>query len=160
VPKFHDIGPHPVRKTVNFGKPVDQGTEFSAKCLEMSLILPFLPLQPGPKCGEKIEGVKKRISASSSSDFNQPPSQQRQDRSAWQNMKRMTATQMEAWRAYYGPLDRQFHDANLQGEALVRWKHQRYLRNYLACVKGVDESVGRLMDTLRELKLEDNTVVI
>ena len=93
-------------------------------------------------------------------DFNQPPSQQRQDRSAWQNMKRMTATQMEAWRAYYGPLDRQFHDANLQGEALVRWKHQRYLRNYLACVKGVDESVGRLMDTLRELKLEDNTVVI
>ena len=26
-------------------------------------------------------------------------------------------------------------------------------------MKGVDESVGRLMDTLRELKLEDNTVV-
>lgn len=93
-------------------------------------------------------------------DFNQPPSQQRQDRSAWQNMQRMTAAQMDAWRAYYGPLDKAFHEANLYGEALVRWKHQRYLRNYLACVKGVDESVGRLMDTLKEMNLADNTIVI
>lgn len=93
-------------------------------------------------------------------DFSQAPSQARQDRSAWQNMQRMTAAQMDQWRAYYEPLDRQFHQANLYGEALVRWKHQRYLRNYLSTIKGVDESVGRVMETLRDLKLEDNTVVI
>jgi len=93
-------------------------------------------------------------------DFDQPPSQQRQDRSAWMNMKRMTPAQLSAWRAHYGPKDAEFHKANLSGEALVRWKHQRYMRNYLACVKGVDESVAALMKTLEELDLAENTIVV
>jgi arylsulfatase A-like enzyme len=75
-------------------------------------------------------------------------------------MKRMTPAQMEAWRAYYGPKDKAFHEAKLEGEALVRWKHQRYMRNYLACIKGVDESVATLMRTLDELGLAENTIVI
>ena len=33
-------------------------------------------------------------------------------------------------------------------------------RNYLRCIKGVDESVGTLMQTLEELGLSENTVVI
>jgi arylsulfatase A-like enzyme len=93
-------------------------------------------------------------------DFDQPASQARQDRSAWMNMKRMTPEQMTAWRAYYGPLDEAFHSAQLSGEDLVRWKHQRYLRNYLSCVKGVDESVATLMSALKDLGLDDNTIVI
>ncbi len=93
-------------------------------------------------------------------EFNQPPSQATQDRSAWANMKRMTPAQMQAWRAYYGPLDAAFHQAQPTGEALVRWKHQRYLRNYLACVKGVDESVATLTKTLEELGLAENTIVV
>lgn len=93
-------------------------------------------------------------------DFDQPAVQERQDRSAWANMKRMTPEQMQAWRAYYGPLDAAFHQAGLTGEALVRWKHQRYLRNYLACVKGVDESVAELRATLETLGLAENTIVI
>lgn len=92
--------------------------------------------------------------------FDQPPSQQRQDRSAWMNMKRMTPDQLKAWRDHYGPKDREFHEANLYGEALVRWKHQRYLRNYLACVRGVDESVASIVKQLEELGLSENTVVI
>lgn len=93
-------------------------------------------------------------------EFDQVASQQRQDRSAWNNMKRMTAQQMETWRAYYGPKDQEFHDANLYGEALVRWKFQRYAKNYLRCVKGVDESVATLRKTLDEMGVADNTVVI
>ncbi len=93
-------------------------------------------------------------------DFDQPASQQRQDRSAWQNMKRMSESQMKAWREAYGPRDEAFHEANLSGKDLVRWKYQRYAKNYLRCVKGVDESVGTVMDTLAELGLEENTVVI
>ncbi len=93
-------------------------------------------------------------------DFDLPASQETQDRSAWQNMKRMSPGQMTAWRAHFAPLDKAFHEANLSGEALVRWKHQRYLRNYLACVKGVDESVATMMKTLEELGLAENTIVI
>ncbi len=82
------------------------------------------------------------------------------DQSAWRNMSRMSAEQMKAWRDAYGPKDESFHRENPQADDLVRWKFQRYAKNYLRCVKGVDESVGTLMDTLKELKLDENTVVI
>jgi arylsulfatase A-like enzyme len=84
----------------------------------------------------------------------------RYDKSAWRNMKRMTPHQLEVWRAAYGPRDKVFHEAKLSGKDLVRWKYQRYAKNYLRSVKGVDESVGTLMETLDQLGLSDNTVVI
>ncbi len=82
------------------------------------------------------------------------------DRTAWRNFKRMTPEQIAAWRTAYAPKDKAFHKANLTGKDLVRWKFQRYAKNYLRCVRGVDESVERLMKTLDELDLTDNTVVI
>ena len=93
-------------------------------------------------------------------DYEGTPSQKRQDRSAWRNMKKMTKDQLSAWRAFYGPRDKAFHEANLSGKELVRWKFQRYAKNYLRCVRGVDDSVGKIQDTLKNLKLDDNTVVI
>ncbi len=84
----------------------------------------------------------------------------RYDKSAWRNMQRMTPAQLKAWRDAYEPRDQAFHQANLKGKDLVRWKYQRYAKNYLRCIKGVDESVGTLMETLEELGLSDNTVVI
>ena len=93
-------------------------------------------------------------------EFNQPPSQLRQDRSAWHNMKRMSPEQLAKWRSHYGPKDKAFHEAKLSGKDLVRWKFQRYAKNYLRCVKGVDESVDNLQNALRQLGLDKNTIVI
>lgn len=93
-------------------------------------------------------------------DYSQEASQKRQDRSAWKNMGRMTPKQLGAWRDAYGPKDAAFHKAKLSGKDLIRWKYQRYAKNYLRCVKGVDESVGTLRDTLKELGLSDDTIVI
>ena len=93
-------------------------------------------------------------------DYEGAPSQKRQDRSAWRNMKKMTKDQLSSWRAFYEPRDKAFHEANLSGKELVRWKFQRYAKNYLRCVRGVDDSVGKIQDTLKNLKLDDNTVVI
>jgi uncharacterized sulfatase len=39
-------------------------------------------------------------------------------------------------------------------------RYERMMREYLASVKGVDRNVGRLLDTLDELGLAENTVVI
>ncbi|MEM9158243.1 MAG: sulfatase [Verrucomicrobiota bacterium] len=89
-----------------------------------------------------------------------PEGEIRTDKSAWRNMQRMTPAQLDAWYAHYKPRDEAFHKANLSPKDVVRWKYQRYAKNYLRCVKGVDESVGRLMDTLAELNLDDNTIVI
>jgi len=93
-------------------------------------------------------------------EFDGKAIQGRWDRSAWRNMQRMTPAQMKFWRDAYGPRDKAFHEARLAGKDLVRWKYQRYAKNYLRCIKGVDESVGTLMETLDELKLADNTIVI
>ena len=32
----------------------------------------------------------------------------------------------------------------------MRWKYQRYLRDYLQCVQSIDDNVGRLLDVLDE----------
>lgn len=42
----------------------------------------------------------------------------------------------------------------------MRWKYQRYMQDYLACVSEVDDNVGRVLDYLDESGLAANTVVI
>ena len=93
-------------------------------------------------------------------EFDGDAIQKRQDRSARDNLWRMTPEQKKRWRAAYKADDAAFHAAKLTGKDLVRWKYQRYAKNYLRCVRGVDESVGELMETLKELGLEDNTIVV
>ncbi|HEV7406001.1 MAG TPA: sulfatase [Chthoniobacteraceae bacterium] len=47
----------------------------------------------------------------------------------------------------------------LTGKELVQWKYQRYMQDYLACVQGVDDSVGQMLAYLKETGLAENTVV-
>ncbi len=48
----------------------------------------------------------------------------------------------------------------LAGDDLTRWKYQRYMQDYLACVQGVDDSVGKVLKFLGENGLEKNTLII
>ena len=48
----------------------------------------------------------------------------------------------------------------LNGEALKKWKYQKYIKDYLRCVKGVDRAVGRLLDYLEENGLSENTLIV
>ena len=73
---------------------------------------------------------------------------------------RMDGSQKAAWEAAYGPKREAFNKAGLTGDALVRWKYQRYLQDYLGCVAGVDESVGRALDVLDSTGLARNTLVV
>ena len=68
--------------------------------------------------------------------------------------------QLAVWNAAYEPRNRAFREARLQGKDLVRWKYQRYIKDYLRCVASVDDNVGRMLDYLDESGLADNTVVI
>jgi len=72
----------------------------------------------------------------------------------------MTEQQLQDWNAYYEPRNEAFRKADLQGRDLVRWRYQRYMHDYLACVKSVDENVGRILDFLDEEKLADNTLLV
>jgi arylsulfatase A-like enzyme len=72
----------------------------------------------------------------------------------------LTPEQLEKWNAYYEPRNEAFRQANLQGDELVRWKYNRYLHDYLGCIKSVDENVGRLLKYLDDEGLADNTLVV
>jgi arylsulfatase A-like enzyme len=47
-----------------------------------------------------------------------------------------------------------------EGKDLVRYKYQLYMKDYLRCTWGVDESVGRILDYLEESGLDENTIVM
>ncbi|MEN6578878.1 MAG: sulfatase/phosphatase domain-containing protein, partial [Phycisphaerales bacterium] len=53
-----------------------------------------------------------------------------------------------------------FEKADPQGKDLIRWKYQRYIKDYLRCIASVDESVGRVLDYLDASGLAKNTVMI
>ena len=74
--------------------------------------------------------------------------------------KGMNAEQIRAWKAYYKPRNDAFKAAHLQGKDLVIWKYNRYMHDYLACVKQVDDSIGKVLKYLDDNKLADNTIVI
>ncbi len=72
----------------------------------------------------------------------------------------LTPEQLKTWNAAYEPKNKAFREANLDGKELVRWKYQRYLKDYLRCIASVDDNVGRLLDYLDESGLAKNTVVV
>ncbi|MFH0841890.1 MAG: sulfatase [Bacteroidota bacterium] len=75
-------------------------------------------------------------------------------------LTRMTPYQSAAWDSAYNPVIREFYRSELSGDDLVRYKYQRYLEDYLACIAAVDKSVGEVLDYLEKSGLDRNTVVI
>jgi len=73
---------------------------------------------------------------------------------------RMTAEQRQEWDAAYSNKNEEFLSADLQGKDLLRWKYQRYLKDYLRTAASVDDSVGEVLQYLQESGLDENTLVI
>ena len=55
---------------------------------------------------------------------------------------------------------KEFFANPLKGKALVKWKYQQYMKDFMRCTKAVDENVGRVLTYLKESGLEKNTVVM
>ncbi|WP_395138059.1 sulfatase [Armatimonas sp.] len=77
-------------------------------------------------------------------------------------LNRMTPDQAAAWKAAYAAENKALLEKfpTMSERDKLRWKYQRYLKDYLRCVRGVDESVGELLDYLDKSGLAKNTVVI
>ena len=72
----------------------------------------------------------------------------------------MTPEQLAEWNAYYEPRNEAYRKAAPTGKDLVRWRYNRYMHDYLGCVKAVDESVGKMLDYLDQEGLAENTIVV
>ncbi|MCH2202408.1 MAG: sulfatase [Fuerstiella sp.] len=91
---------------------------------------------------------------------NRTPTNKSRDLSGIRNLRKMTPAQRATWDAAFDPKNNELRKLSLSGRELVRWKYHRYIRNYLRCVKGIDESVGRLLNFLSAKGLDKNTIVI
>jgi len=49
---------------------------------------------------------------------------------------------------------------DMTNEEKMKWKYQRYMQDYLACISSVDDNVGRVLDYLDESGLAENTIVV
>lgn len=76
------------------------------------------------------------------------------------DFERMTPEQRKIWDEAYLPKNNAFWEADLHGKELAEWKGQRYLHEYLATVKAVDEGIGKILDYLEETGLDENTLVV
>ncbi|WP_316817864.1 sulfatase [Pedobacter nyackensis] len=74
--------------------------------------------------------------------------------------KRMNEQQRKAWNKVYDSVKTDFLSRNLTGKELIKWKYQRYMKDYLATVRSVDDNVGRVLDYLDKNGLTENTLVV
>lgn len=83
---------------------------------------------------------------------------------------RMTPAEIAAWNAAYDPRNEAFRNSGLLEDteagkegaqrALTQWKYQRYIKDYLRCIQGIDRNVGRLLDKLEDMEIAEETVVV
>ena len=80
------------------------------------------------------------------------------------NTGRMTDAQKAAWDSVYRPINEEFKKLyptiKSDEKELMRWRYNRYMQDYLACIASVDEGVGDLLDYLDESGLAENTIVV
>jgi arylsulfatase A-like enzyme len=74
---------------------------------------------------------------------------------------RFTPAQKGPFYDYYeNKISREFDLRKDTGEALLRWKYQRFLKDYLSVARSLDRNIGSLLRYLDENGLTQNTVVI
>ncbi len=75
--------------------------------------------------------------------------------------KGLTPEELSIWNSY-GNNDGEFWtpDENMTDAERKEWKYQRYLKDYLRCVKAADDAIGEVLDYLDESGLAKNTIVI
>jgi arylsulfatase A-like enzyme len=139
-------------------------------CLMYHHKAPHRAWEPGPKYLTMYDGVTIPEPENLFDDYsNRGRAAKEQDMSIEKTMtdrdlklvapKNLTPEQKTLWDAAYEPKNEAFGRANLQGKDLVRWKYQRYIKDYLRCIASVDDNVGRLLDYLDESGLTENTVL-
>ena len=73
---------------------------------------------------------------------------------------RFNPEQKKVFKAYYDKIAKEPEEKKLTGKALIEWKYQRYIKDYLSTANSLDRNIGKLLDYLDKSGLAKNTVVI
>jgi arylsulfatase A-like enzyme len=72
----------------------------------------------------------------------------------------LTPAQLAAWNAAYEKENAKLRVSGLTGDALARWKYQRFIADYMRVIAALDAQVGRVLKGLDDAGLAKNTVVV
>ena len=73
---------------------------------------------------------------------------------------RLNKEQRAKFDAYYKPIEKEFLEKKLTGNALTEWKFQRYMHDYLSTALSLDRNIGRVIDYVDTRGLKANTMVM
>lgn len=75
---------------------------------------------------------------------------------------RLTDRQLKRINKAYGQANQALYEKydQMSEKERLQWRYQRYIKDYLRVVRGVDDGVGRLISYLRRENLYDDTIVI
>ena len=76
----------------------------------------------------------------------------------------MNSKQQKAWHSAYDPRNLRYQkliqEGKLQGKTKSLYIYQRFIKDYVRCVDGLDDQIGRILNFLDEHNLTENTLVI
>ncbi|MFK7790599.1 MAG: sulfatase, partial [Phycisphaeraceae bacterium] len=76
---------------------------------------------------------------------------------------RLNPEQRAEWDKWFEPENEAFrkNKASMTPKEIEQWKYQRYVKNYLRCIAGVDRNIGRVLQYLDDNpEIKKNTIVI
>jgi len=78
----------------------------------------------------------------------------------WRRLDRLSPDERKRWDEAYNKEELEFYEVKDDGAKYDYWKYRRYMEDYLRCIVSVDESVGQILDYLKENGLEENTLIV
>jgi len=64
------------------------------------------------------------------------------------------------WEFYGAKPDEIVQPDKMSVEEGKKWRYQKYIKDYLACVKSVDDNIGRVLKYLDDNNLTENTIIV
>ena len=77
-----------------------------------------------------------------------------------QSLAALDEKERKIWLDAFSRQNKAYLDGEIPADSLAEWKYQRYVRDYLACIRSVDDSVGEILRVLEEEGILDETIVV
>ena len=74
--------------------------------------------------------------------------------------KNLKGKEKVQWEFYGAKPGEVVQPENMSDEDAKKWRYQTYIKDYLACVKSVDDNIGRVLKYLDDNNLAENTIIV
>ena len=74
--------------------------------------------------------------------------------------QRMDSAQRNTLIRFYRKEDARVDTTHMTHKEYVAWKYERFIKDYLRCIRSVDRNVGRLLSYLQKEGLLENTIIV